>query len=177
MKSLGRFLIVFVVFCLPAFAEDNDLTIFAGAQFPGKITVSQVTSGTSQTLTNPGSAGLFGIRFGHAKVWGHEETFAYTSKFLDSNSKSVILNSNLVLQAPVPAVKPYFTAGLGTIISWGSGPSDIGSKFGVNYGGGVKIRPAGPIGLRIDARGYSVFGIQSHTLKMGEVTAGILFAF
>src|SRR5262245_11133916 len=100
MKSLGRFLIVFVVLCLPALAEDRDLTIFAGMQFPGKITVSQVTSGTTQTITDPTNASLFGIRFGRAKVFGHEETFAYTSKFLDSNSKSVILNSNLLVQAP-----------------------------------------------------------------------------
>jgi outer membrane protein with beta-barrel domain len=177
MKSLGRFLIVFVVLCLPAVAEDRDLTIFAGAQFPGKITISQVTSGATETITDPTNAGLFGIRFGRARVVGHEETFAYTSKFLDSKSKSVILNSNLLVQAPVPAIKPYVTAGLGTIISWGSGPSDLGTKFGVNYGGGLKIRPAGPVGLRIDARAYSVFGVQSQTLKMGEVTAGILFAF
>ena len=74
-------------------------------------------------------------------------------------------------------VKPYVTAGLGTIVSWGSGHSDLGTKFAVNYGGGLKIRPAGPVGVRIDARAYSVFGVQIQTLKMGEVTVGVLFAF
>lgn len=177
MKSLGRFLIVFVLLCLPVFAEDSDLTLFAGVQFPGKVTLSQVTSGTTQTLTNPSKAGLFGLRIGHAKVLGHEETFAYTSKFLDSQSKSIILNSNMLLQVPSPVIKPYVTAGFGSIISWGSGPSDLGSKFGVNYGGGIKVRPKGPVGLRIDARAYSIFGVQSHTLRLGEVTAGVLFAF
>jgi opacity protein-like surface antigen len=62
-------------------------------------------------------------------------------------------------------------------MSWGTGVSDIGSKFAFNYGGGVKIRPAGPIGVRFDARGYSVFGVQSQTLKLGEVSVGLLFSF
>jgi len=177
MKSLGRFLLVFLLLCIPAFADNRDITLFVGGQFPGKVTLSEVTQGTTQTIADPTNAGLIGLRYGRARVWGHEETIAYTSKFLDSNSKSLILNSNLVIQAPLPVIRPYATVGAGTIYSWGSGISDLGAKFGVNYGGGIKIRPAGPVGLRIDARGYSLFGVQSQTLKIGEVTVGVLFAF
>ena len=177
MKSLGRFLIVFLLFSLPAFADGHDITIFAGAQFPGAITISNVTSGATQTISSPTKAGLFGLRYGRARIVGHEETIAYTSKFLDSNSKSLILNSNLLVQAPFPVVKPYVTVGAGTIYSWGSGISDLGAKFGVNYGGGIKLRPSGPVGIRIDARGYSLFGIEGNTLKIGEVTVGVMFAF
>lgn len=175
MKSIGRFLIVFVLFSVPVFA--GDFTLFAGGQFPDKISLSRVTSGTTQTLSNPMNAGLFGLRFGSGRVWGHEETIAYAPNFLESSSKAVFLNSNLVLQAPLPVFKPYATAGLGSILSWGSGVGDIGSKFAINYGGGIKLKPAGPVGVRFDARGYSAFGVQDQTLKLGEVSVGVLFSF
>ena len=177
MKSLGRFLILFVVLSLPAFAEDNELTLFAGGQFPGKINLQSAGSGATQIVNDPFNVGVFGVRFGHVKVWGHEQTFAYTPNFLDSNSKSIILNSNIVIQAPFPVVRIYASAGPGTLISWGSGVTDLGSKFALNYGGGVKVKPAGPVGVRFDARAYSVFSVQSQTLKMFEVTAGVYFAF
>jgi opacity protein-like surface antigen len=177
MKNLGRFLVVFVLLCVPAFAADNDFTIFGGVQFPGKITLNQATSSIPNIISDPINVGVFGIRYGRAGVFGHEETFAYTPNFLSSTSKSIILNSNFLVQVPAPVFKPYVTAGMGSVLSWGSGPSDIGSKFAINYGGGVKIRPAGPVGIRFDARGYSVFSVQQQTLKMGEVTVGILFSF
>jgi hypothetical protein len=62
-------------------------------------------------------------------------------------------------------------------MSWGSGPSDIGSKFALNYGGGIKVRPKGPIGVRFDGRNYTVFGVQSQKLNMFEVSVGLLFSF
>jgi len=177
MKNIGRFLTIFVLFSVPAFAENRDFTIFAGGSFPGSISLSQVTSGVTETISNPVNSGTFGIRYGRGRVVGHEETFAYTNNFLDSNSQSIILNGNLLVQAPLPVVKPYATGGLGTVWSWGSGPSDIGSKFAVNYGGGLKILPKGPVGIRFDARAYSIFSVQSQTLNIGEVTVGIHFAF
>jgi opacity protein-like surface antigen len=176
MKSLGRFFILFVVLSLPAFAQDNELTLFAGGHFPGKINLQNATTGLTE-ITDPANVGVFGVRYGKVNIWGHEQTFAYTPNFLDSNSKSIILNSNIVIQAPFPVVRIYATAGPGTIISWGSGVSDLGTKFAFNYGGGVKVRPSGPVGVRLDARGYSAFGVQDQTLKMFEVTAGIFFAF
>jgi len=177
MKNIGRFLAVFVLFSLPAFAENRDFTIFAGAQFPGSVNLTDAQTGVTQTFSDPLNSGLFGIRYGRGKVIGHEETFAYANKFLDDHSHSIILNGNLMVSIPTPAVKPYATAGMGTVWSWGSGPTDIGSKFAVNYGGGIKIRPAGPVGIRFDARGYSVFSVQNQTLNIGEVTVGILFGF
>lgn len=177
MKNIGRFLAVFILLSLPALADDRDLTVFIGGQFPGSVSLTDVQSGVETTLTNPTDSGLIGIRYGRAKVFGHEETFAYTSKFLDNKSNSIILSGNLIVQAPLPMFRPYVTAGMGPIFTWGSGPSDIGNKFAVNYGGGLKIRPLGPVGIRIDGRGYSVFSVQSQTLNIGEVTVGVLFAF
>src|SRR4030095_15247296 len=106
MKSIGRFLIVFALLSIPALAENRDLTLFAGAQFPGKITLTQVSSGATQTLSSPTNSGLFGLRYGRGSILGHEETFAYSSGFLDSRSKSLIMNGNMVVQAGFPVVKP-----------------------------------------------------------------------
>ena len=69
----------------------------------------------------------------------------------------------------------------------------IGTKFAMNYGGGVKVFPAGPIGVRFDIRGYLIPSVkfnlplptsptatvqsQSQTLNMLEVGVGIVFAF
>jgi hypothetical protein len=183
MKNIGRFLAVFVLFSIPAFAQNRDFTIFAGGTFPGSVNLADVENGVTQTLTDPINAGLLGIRYGRGRVLGHEETLAYTNKFLDDHSKAILLNGNLMVHVPLPYVRPYGTFGMGTVISWGSGPSDIGNRFAVNYGGGIKILPGGPVGIRIDARGYSVFSVQnqllnqSQTLNIGEVTVGVLFAF
>src|SRR5262249_41078449 len=153
---------------LPAMA--NDLTIFGGFQHPGKITlqgaVSSAVPTTTQIISDPINVGVFGIRVSHGKVWGGEHTIAYTPNFIDSKSKAVIYNSNFMVQAPTPIIKPYATAGAGAFFVSGTGLSDIGSKFAVNYGGGVKVFPAGPVGVRFDARGYTIPSVQSQTLNI-----------
>jgi hypothetical protein len=69
---------------------------------------------------------------------------------------------------------------------------DIGSKFAINYGGGVKILPAGPVGVRFDIRGYTVPSVkfnlsgslptqtvqsQSQSLSFIEYGFGVVFKF
>jgi hypothetical protein len=180
MKTLRPYLTVLILLLAPAYVHAADLTLFAGIQNPGKITfrnaTSTGTSGATEIITNPGSVGVFGLRYGGGKVIGHEQTFAYTPNFIDTRSKAVILNSNLKLEAPLPVVKPYATAGLGTIISWGSGVSDIGSKFAINYGGGLKVM-GGSVGLRADVRGYTVPSVADQTLNIVEVSLGVVFGF
>ena len=180
MKTIGRLITVLVLFSVPAFSQGKDFTIFAGAQFPGKITLSNApstgTAGATQIISNPKKAGEFGVRFGHGKLFGGEHTVAFSSDFLDGRSKAFIYNSNFRIQAPLPVVRPYVTAGMGTIISWGSGVSDLGSKFAVNYGGGVKIMP-GPVGINFGIRGYAVPSVQKQTLYITEASVGVNFGF
>jgi len=203
MKKIGCFLVfVCLVAAVPVNA-DSDLTLFGAAQHQGKLTVETAgTTARTPSSFDPATFGTFGIRLGGAShVLGHEQTFAYAPNFLDANTKAVILNSNVLVQAPVPKVKPYLTGGLGTIISWGEDgagrPSfgKIGTRFAINYGGGVKILPAGPVGIRFDIRGYLIpnakFNIpvptvadpiatiqsRSQTLNMLEAGIGIVFAF
>jgi opacity protein-like surface antigen len=184
---------------IPAYSDD-EITLFGAAQRQGKLTLKSASS-TASSVSNfdPGTFGMFGARFGHGKVVGGEHTIAYAPNFLDSDTKAVVYNSNLLVQAPLPKVKPYGTAGMGTIISWGSDSAGrpslgkIGTKFAINYGGGVKVLPAGPVGVRFDIRGYLVPGVkfnlpsltnpsdtiqaESHALNILEVGMGIVFRF
>jgi opacity protein-like surface antigen len=202
MKQIGCFLLfVCIVSAVPLYA-DSDFTLFGAAQHQGKLTV-QTASTTARTPSNfdPATFGTFGIRFGNSRVFGHEQTIAYAPNFLEAKTKAVILNGNLMVQAPLPKLKPYATAGLGTIISWGTDDSGrpsfgkLGTKLAINYGGGVKVLPAGPVGIRFDLRGYLIpnakFNVpvptatdplatiksQSQTLNMLEAGIGIIFSF
>jgi hypothetical protein len=175
MKISGCFLFIFLA--LSAQARAADVTIFGGLQHPGKISLRESVSNAVSQLENPINVGVFGFRIGHGGLWGGEHTLAFTSNFLDSESKAVIYNSNLRIQAPTPVVKPYLTGGLGGVFTTGNGLSDIGSKFAVNYGGGLKVQFAGPLGGVVDVRGYTIPSVQSQTLNLVEVSLGVVFGF
>src|SRR5205085_999909 len=114
---------------------------------------------------------------GAGKIVGHEHTIAYSPNFIDSNTKALILNSNLLVQAPLVVAKPYVTAGVGLIHTTGSGLSNVGTKFAFNYGAGVKFSILGPVGGRFDVRGYAIPSIQSQTMNIIEVSLGAVFSF
>src|SRR6185295_18384804 len=179
MKTIGRFLIVFAWMSVSAFAAD--VTLFGGYQHQGKISLTDASSGTAtKIIKNPFNVGVFGIRAASGKVWGHEETIAYAPNFIDTDSKAFILNSNLLVTVPAPVVKPYITAGIGTFFvreKGMQGISAIGTKFAINYGGGVKLMPAGPVGVRADVRGYTLTGVQSQKMNIVEASLGIVFHF
>jgi hypothetical protein len=177
MKTTGLFVTVFLLMSVPAFAAD--LALFLGSQDPGVVTLTSVTDAggsITEIVKNPLRAGTFGIRFGGGRVVGHESTIAYTHHFIDANSHALVMNSNLILTIPLPVVKPYVTAGLGTFIVSGSGISDIGTKFAYNYGGGVKVLP-GPVGIQGDVRGYVLTGVNGDSMHVVEVSLGVLFHF
>jgi hypothetical protein len=115
-----------------------------------------------------------------------EHTLAFSSDYLfPSNvsdigkAKGVIYNSNLIFNFPLKIrnAVPYITAGAGFIHQYGDANMPVGTRFALNYGGGLKFpHLAGPFGLRFDMRGYSA-GVFSNRLNMFEVTGGILFSF
>jgi len=203
MKSFVCFLMfMFAIAVVPAFA-DGDVTLFGAAQHEGKLTTSTAsTTATTTSNFNPGTFGTFGIRVGHVKkVIRGKGTFAYSPNFIDGNAKAVILASNIVLQIPTPKVQPYATVGMGTFFTYGTDSAGrpafgkIGSKFALNYGGGLKIMPGGPVGLRFDIRDYAIpsasFNVSaaslanplatvksaSQTLNVLETGFGVVFKF
>ena len=165
-----------------ALAKDIDVTAFAGVQRQGKLTFESAPN-LIQTI-NSTSFGVFGGRIGHGHIFGGEHTFAYSPNFIDNGTKTFIYNSNVILQAPLPVIRPYGTAGLGLMHISGENSLVVsGTKFAINYGGGVKFLPSGPVGLRVDVRGYSVlstefrvFGTQSRRTDFVEASIGVIFA-
>src|SRR3990172_9574604 len=147
MKTLGSFLVLVVLLLMTMPAYANDVTLFGGFQHQGKLTLTSGAASAGRVF-DPTNFGAFGIRYGHGRVVGSEHTIAYTPNFIESGRKAIFYNSNLLVQAPLPAVRPYGTVGLGSIFTFGDSVIDIGNKFAVNYGVGLKVAPAGPVGVR-----------------------------
>ena len=158
-----------------------DFTIFGGMQHPGKLTLRSVVDSSTTIPLNPRNFGTFGIRVSQGRVFGSEHTLAYSPNFISSDNSAIIYNSNLMVQAPLSVVRPYVTAGLGTVYIRGETISALeaitGAKFAINYGGGVKLKLAGPLGAQFDARGYSLSSVQSERLNVLEVSVGVVFSF
>lgn len=187
MKKLGCFLVLLMSALIAVPAQASDFTLYGGIQHPGKLTL-QNTLPTARTVTfDPKTFGTFGIRYGHGRVIGSEHTLAYSPNFVESDSKAVIYNSNLLIQTPTPLAKGYFTAGLGSIFTFKDTGSlnDFGTKFAINYGGGLKVMKKGvPVGGRFDVRGYAIpsfkpkgLSVKSETLNVLEVSIGVVFSF
>src|SRR5687767_8836496 len=155
MKYFGCFItLLFLLSAMPA--QASDLVLFGGFQHPGSLTLRQSPDSITPLFTDPRDFGFFGVRFSGGGVIGGEQTLAYSPNFIESETKAVILHSNFRVQAPLPKVKPYGTIGLSTVFTHGNGIADLGRKFGLNYGGGVNIIMAGPVGIAFDVRGYAI---------------------
>ena len=172
---------VFVLlFVFVSGAPAQDLTVFAGGQFPGSMTVQNV-------VTSLDRGPVYGVRVStpFALNVKMEQTLAFSNKFLFPHSLSgitkangLLFSSNLLVNIPVGKMVPYVTAGVGFIRQSGSANLPVGTKFTFNYGGGLKLpKLIGPIGLRFDARGYTATAVLSHSLSLFEISGGVLFSF
>ena len=169
----------------------QEMTVFGGWTNPGKLNVENVRSGLK-------GSGLYGARLEHdfGRVFGLEHSFAYSPNFIrqegagfasSEGSRGILYNSNVIFNAPLGRGIPYVTAGLGLVssnrtISAALVPfvsrGDFGTHFALNYGGGVKmVRLVGPLGVRFDARGYTVPDVFGGNLNFFEVSGGLHFTF
>ena len=153
---------------------------FLGGVFPGNGSVNGVPTSLDR-------GPIFGVRLctGFAVFLKLEHTIAFSNDFLFphdvpgvASARGILFNSNLLANIPVGKAVPYVTAGLGLIHQYGSDNLPVGTKFAVNYGGGLKFpKLFGPVGLRIDARGYTATRVFSHSVNMFELSGGVLFSF
>ena len=172
---LGGVLFLLVFTAVPV--QANDLTLFGGVQHPSEFTLNTVSGALT---VDPRDFGTFGVRFSHGTVLGSEHTLAYSPNFVSSQNSAVIYHSNLIVHIPLGVVRPYGTVGMGTVYirDGGSALNVIaGGKFAFNYGGGVKFRLAGPVGGQLDARGYWIRNIQNDSMRVLEVSVGLVLSF
>ncbi len=154
----------------------SDVTLYGGYQNPGDLSIGNLDQ-------NPQSGGTVGARFGGGGILGFEQTLGYSWKFLVSGQRAFNSQSNVVVAVPAGRIVPYGTAGIGFITTFGDlqgieDIADIGTKFTVNYGGGVKFKNlAGPVGFRLDVRGYSVPDAFNQTLNFVEASVGLLLSW
>jgi hypothetical protein len=182
-----RFLLFLFVFASVR-VRAGDFTLFGGVQHPGKLTLGSAAQGATTIPLDPRNFGTFGLRVSQGRIVGSEHTLAYSPNFISSDHSAFLYHSNFIVHAPLGIVRPYATVGLGTVyISGDALGVATGGKFAVNYGGGLKFTLAGPLGGQIDARGYAIpgaqderlkiFGVKNQTLKVLQVSVGLVFSF
>ncbi len=157
----------------------SDLTFYVGGINPGNL-----QSGAQQVSLDGGAVYGFRLNIGFIPTVGLEQTFGFSSNFLAPNglpagqdSDGFIYNANVIVNIPFKKFTPYATAGAGFIWQHGSENLPVGSKFAINYGGGLKWKLFGPTGLRFDARGYTTTKVYDNSLNMFELSVGFFVKF
>ncbi len=164
----------------------GDLTVFTGFQKAGRLTLANTPETLSGAVTGDTNwGGVVGVRYSGGRILGFEPSIGFSPNFLDSGVRALDVQGNLILNAPLPVFTPYATVGAGLVGSWGDSVKSVGTKFAINYGGGIKFKNlAGPLGIRFDLRGYTTtntFGGTSNFIKQNvtflEGTIGLLLSF
>ena len=179
-KIIVSVLLPAALFAFSGAAPAADISVFAGVALPGSVTYENV-----KTALDNGP--IYGLRFGNnfVRYFGTEHTLAVSSDFLFPSenpnataSKGFLYNSNLRLNFPIieKNIVPFLTAGVGIIHQYGDRNLPVGTKFAFNYGGGVRFpNLAGPLGARVDMRGYNA-GLLSNKLNMVELSFGLMLS-
>jgi hypothetical protein len=189
MKLFSILFCGFIVFLTASSLRAGDFILYGGLPKPGKISFSSATT-IPEDLLKGQYGSTYGIRFSKGRGIGYEQNISYSPRFAKSGVKAFQLDSNLVLQ-PKGKIAPYATAGIGFIYTWGQEFSkdldllklaasafSFGKNFSVNYGAGLKLRKiAGPLGLNIDVRGYTMPGVNDGTLNFVQTSLGAVFSW
>ena len=155
-----RVLLALLLFVSAASTAAADVTAFIG------------TTTTPSVRHARGLAAGFGLLF-----LGFE--FEYSNTIEDVGDAAPGLRSgmgNVLLQTPVPlfGITPYFTTGGG--MYWERVAEDTDTGFGLNTGGGAKIRLVGPLRVRVDYRVFNLSGSPRYdTVHRFYVGANIAF--
>ena len=181
MRTYGLVFSLAFMLLFGSSAKSQEISVFAGGLFPGHGTVN----GQSTPLDR---GPIYGVRLttGFAAFLKLEAALALSNDFLFphnvagvTGAKGILVNANLAADIPVgKRFVPFLTAGLGFMHQYGSNNLPVGTKFNVNYGGGLKLpRLFGPAGLRFDARGYTATHVFSRSVNMFELSGGIMVSF
>jgi hypothetical protein len=178
-----------IVFSAASSLQAGEVILYGGLPKPGELKLSSALD-IPEDLREGQYGSTYGIRFSGGRRVGFEQNISYSPRFARSGVKAFQMDSNLIMQ-PRGNVAPYVTAGLGFIHTWGQKYSEdldplkmassafsFGKKFSLNYGAGIKIRRiAGPLGLNIDIRGYTIPGVHDGSLNFLKTSLGAVFTW
>ena len=189
MKTTLLSLLVTTVLLLPRpAAAQGFINPFFGWNFGGDAKCLEIT-GCEEHTTN------WGVAFGAlGPVFGFEQEFAYAKNFFGEaptyGSDVLTVMSNIIVNAPIPVVRPYAVGGVGLIRAHveptvGSLLSLSNNSFGWDIGGGV-IVGSSHVGVRGDIRDFHTFqdiefaGINfagEEKLDFGRASIGLFLKF
>jgi hypothetical protein len=190
--------------CL-AFGQSFEASVNAGESLQSNATLGEIasgvaTGGTSQYSLNSGFNIAFRITLNTWKFFGHEVGYSYNRTHLNLSSFDPTGGSQGTQDVGGMAIHQGFYDFLGYATPEGSHIRPFGAvgihysnyvppgasasqgqgfnKFGLNYGGGVKIRLKGPLGVRFDVHQFTngkPFGLTgaSGWIRQTEVSAGV----
>ena len=115
-------------------------------------------------------------------ILGFENSFMYGRRLLTPKEgpgeDGLYYSGALVLNLSSASVAPNFALGLGFLYRFGNSFPKSGFSFLTTFGGGLKLRDlAGPVGLRIDYRRVTFYGIQGSKVGTNEITGGAVISF
>ena len=117
---------------------------------------------------------LFILGFENSLLYGRDIITPINSE----GSDGLYYNSSFVLNFSSASIAPNLALGIGFLYRFGDSYPKSGFSFLTNFGGGLKLRELwGPIGLRIDYRRVTFYGIQGSSIGTNEFSGGAVVAF
>jgi hypothetical protein len=186
--------VVLLAFGAPVFAQSFEAW-FSGGQgllSNSGLGTDQVFGGTPNDVQlTDGFRFAFRVGFNSETIFGHEVQYAYQRTQLKFNDQGGTEQGMAVHQGGYnflvyatregTRIRPFATGGIGFFNYVPPGSSAVSgggsTKFGINYGGGVKVRVSSLFAIRGDIRQYTSpkpFGLPlaSGWLRMTEISAG-----
>jgi len=175
-----------------AFGQVAEFTAHGGVSRLANTELGSATQGTSGYTLDSGWRMGFRITLNNWKNFGHEFGYAYNRTHLklsnqDQGGMAIHQGFYDFLAYATPEgsrVRPFAAGGIhfnnytppGSSASYGQGST----KFGINYGGGIKARVSEKFEVRVDYRQYAngkPFGITGNSgwTKMNEISVGFGF--
>ena len=182
-----------------AFAQVAEFSVSGGVSRFGSTSLGTLGSDLTSGNINLTDGFRLAFRFtvNTKEHFGHEFGYAY-------NRSHLRFNNDPTQDMPMPVhqgfydflvyatntearVRPFVTGGVqfssffppGSSVYYGNQVT----KFGINYGGGIKAKVKGPWGVRLDLRQYNTgkpdFGFYntSGRLMQTEISAGVFYGF
>lgn len=197
MRKWSILLISCACFSSLVFAQSAEISVSGGvSEFNGHYATAGGTDTTPIDFTN---GFRLAIRFtwNQGKFFSHEIGYGYARtqlKYQSTPSQDIAgvslhqgLYDFLVNATPEGArVRPFACGGVQFTSFYPPGASVYGgsvTKFGFNYGAGIKVKLTSIWGLRADFRQYAMprpdFGFQNNSgwLRQTEITGGVMFMF
>ncbi len=172
-----------LLLCVNEALAGGQFSLYAGYLHPGELNVDVIGTGLNLRGT-----GLYGARIeaDFLKILGVEENFGFSPRLFDStlfpsaasDVRGFLYSTNLVVNIPLGRFVPFATGGIGFVKPWGSSLTPFDATFAGNYGGGLKLNKLiGPMGLRVDMRGWRLKEVFGQSVNFFEATGSLTFTW